>query len=85
MAWPQSSFGHYIVKRAIVTGLCIAFVFYPTVAAAVLSIFSCVAIDTLSVPSNAALEGWEGKSMSGQYWSEDTSVVCWQSLKWAGN
>ena len=66
----------YLPRRLVVTGVNVAFLFYPTVSAAALSVFACLLVEDAA--GNASLLPFEAaRRGTGQLWSLDTSVQCW--------
>jgi hypothetical protein len=73
---PRARFWAFVPKRVLVSALCVAFLFYPVVSGSVLSIFNCLALDDAA--GNATLTPYPVvKQNVGSFWSEDTSMRCW--------
>ena len=67
----------YAHQHIVVTALVIAFLFYPVVSVAILSVFNCLALR--DAPGNADFVPFEVLRLTvGDFWSGDTGLRCWR-------
>ena len=70
------TFAQYASQHIVVSALVVAFLFYPIVAAAVLSTFNCITLAN-AAGAGSLLPFPVLRRGVGSFWNEDTGMRCW--------